>query len=1016
MRIGVLGPMLVTNPHGSTVRVGVGKQLTLLAHLVCQRPAPLSVDTIVDILWSTRPPSSARQNVHLYIHRLRRALGENIITSAGFGYVLTDQDGLVDADEFERHAERGRNSLANGHLETARYEFRAAMELWRGTPYHGIEPTLGVAEEVARLEEIQLALLEQYHDAELAMGRHAELVPELMTLAERHPLRERFTAQLMVALHRSGRTGDALDAYRTTYEALTGQLGLDPTSELRDLEQAVLTDDPALLTTWSTVRVSPQRGAAVSSSPASTALAPPSAAEALVPAELPRDLADFTGRDSEVSSLLRDLDGNRSTVLAISGLGGVGKTSLAVHVAHAKAAEYADGQLYADLHGTDAEPPNAGHILHRFLRSLGVADEAVPASTAERANLYRSILAQRRMIVVLDNAASEQQIRLLLPGTSACGVLVTSRSALVGLEGTNHVDLDVFRPDEATSLLEHIVGTEAVRDDPESAAQIADLCGYVPLAIRIAGARIARRPHWTMAEMARLLDDERGRLDQLSAGDLEVRSSFALSYRLLPEETQRAFRLLGAMNVPTFPWWVPAALLDIAPDDGRVHIDTLVDINLLSVAGTDATGEHRYRIHNLVALYANERSTTADSHGERTAAFRRVAGGLLHILEQAAAATPGPCYATLHGTASRWVLPQRYVDAVCRQPIRWFDSEADTVIDVIQFACRHDEDEIAWELAACLERYFDVRARTVDWRRTNAMALSACVKAENVLGEAVLRRGMAELDAWANPDRTAMTMLDLHEHGRHIYELFERAHEPRGMADALVMITWSRISQSQIEAATEAAQESLSLATTLGYLGGQARARQVLGVAAHYAGHTDEARDHLLSALQLARRLENVRFEITAMQFLGAIEVVLGKLDDAHEHLSLSLAMARSIPDPYAEVFSLLYLGRLYARPQHQGRRPQDTFPVYDSAKARSVVQRALSMSRRYGFSHHAADALTLLGELELTNGDPRAAVGLLEEAITLWNARGWQSFLDNAEILLARAREAAAQRAELKA
>lgn len=1002
MRIGVLGPMLVTDPEARVVRVGSAKQRTLLAHLVCQRPTPLSVDAIVDVLWDESPPASARQNVHLYIHRLRRALGDELITNAGIGYVLSDANGLVDTDDFEFYAARGHDAWEHGRVEDASHAIRAALTLWRGEPYAGVDPTARITEEAVRLQETYLALLERNHDAELAMGRHTELIPDLMTLTERYPLRERFTAQLMIALYQSGRSGDALDAYRTAYRQFTDQLGLEPTPELRDLERAVLTDDPALLgPARVTVSAAGQLGNAGSPTSPTTFVTSP------VPAELPRNLADFTGRDDHVRQLSRDLDGTTPTILAISGMGGVGKTTLALHAAHANAADYPDGQLYADLQGTHTDPPDAGQVLHRLLRSLGVPDEAVPRNTAERAALYRTMLAKRRMIVVLDNAASEQQIRPLLPGTAACGVLVTSRTAMAGLEGARHLHLDVFTPDEATALLERIVGAEPVRADPKSAARIAELCGYVPLAIRIAGARLARRPHWRLAEMARLLDDELRRLDELSTGDLEIRSCFALSYRALPEPTQRAFRLLGSLNVPTFPWWAASAVLDVSPQEARERLDTLVDTNLLSTAGTDATGEPRYRIPNLVAIYANERSAAVDTPGDRAGAFQRAAGGWLYLAERLADVTPGPCYATLHGDALRWPLPDSYVEALCVQPIRSFDTEAESIIDVIRRACAQDAAELAWDLAVCLERYFDVRARTVDWRHTYDMALAACQRVGNVLGEAALRRGLAELDTWANPDVSATVMYDLRDRGRRIFDLFSRIDEPRGQADALVLTTWSLISHREIDSALETAHSALNRSTKLSYLGGQARAHQVLGVAEHFAGRTDLAHDHLTEALQLARQLGNVRFEITAMQFLGAAETVLDLIDDAHEHLTMSLAMAGEIPDPYAEAFSLLYLGRLYAKAS-SARVAAAGMAVRDTSEAaKASIQRALSISRRYGFGHHAADALTLLGELELADGDPRVAHGMLEEAVSLWHARGWHAFLTNAEASLARARDA---------
>jgi Helix-turn-helix domain/NB-ARC domain len=341
------------------------------------------------------------------------------------------------------------------------------------------------------------------------------------------------------------------------------------------------------------------------------------------PCQLPADLADFTGRAEQVA-LVRGLlaataPGGTPAVVVVAGTAGVGKTALAVHAAHQLRSWFPDGQLYANLGGAGPRPQDPGEVLSGLLRVLGVDGAAIPAAVGERAALYRARLADRRVLVVLDDAASEAQVRPLLPGTAGCGVLATSRARLVGLEGARRLDLEVLAPGQAVELLGRVAGAARVAAEPEAAAAIVGYGGWLPLAVRIAGAKLAGRRHWPLARLAGLLADERRRLDQLVVGDLEVRASVALSYQALTGDHQRTFRRLGQLAAPDFAAWVAAALLDSTAEQAEELVDGLVQAQLLEVAGRDQTDQVRYRFHELLRLYARERATVEDPPRQRQA-------------------------------------------------------------------------------------------------------------------------------------------------------------------------------------------------------------------------------------------------------------------------------------------------------------------------------------------------------------------------------------------------------------
>ncbi|WP_251093835.1 AfsR/SARP family transcriptional regulator [Streptomyces sp. Caat 7-52] len=605
LRFGVLGPVRAWR-GGETLSTGSPQQRALLAALLLREGRTATAAELIDALWGPEPPSQALAAVRTYASRLRKILGPGVLVSESGGYaVRSSGEGALDlvvAQDLAAEAEKARGT---GDLGRARSLLNETLALWDGEPLAGVPGPYAEAQR-ARLEEWRLGLLESRLDLDLEQGCHAEAVSELTALTAAHPLRERLRELLMLALYRSGRQAEALAVYADTRRLLAEELGVDPRPGLSELQQRILQADPAL--------------AEPSAPVTEPALAP------VRPAQLPASVPDFTGRSSFVSELsdvlssASEAEGRVMAVSALAGIGGVGKTTLAVHVAHRARSAFPDGQLYVDLQGAGPRPAEPETVLGSFLRALGTADTAIPDSMEERAALYRSVLDGRRVLVLLDNAKDAAQVRPLLPGTEGCAALVTSRVRMLDLAGAHLVDLDVMSPEEALALFTKIVGEERVAAEREAALDVVAACGFLPLAIRIAASRLAARRTWTVSVLAAKLADERRRLDELQAGDLAVKATFELGYGQLEPPQARAFRLLGLADGPDMSLAAAAAVLDLPPEETEDLLESLVDTSLLESA---APG--RYRFHDLVRLYARACAERGEEPtGERDAAMSRL--------------------------------------------------------------------------------------------------------------------------------------------------------------------------------------------------------------------------------------------------------------------------------------------------------------------------------------------------------------------------------------------------------
>ena len=573
-------------------------------------------------------------------------------------------------------------------------------------------------------------------------------------------------------------------------------------------------------------------------------------------------------------------------------------------------------------------------------------------------------------------------MRPLLPGTSTAAVLVTSRNSLIGLEGARPLDLDVLAPSQSVEMITTIVGAQRVAAEPDVAAEIARLCGHVPLAVRIAAARRLGRGHWTLAHLADVLREERGRLDELVAGDLEVRTGCEMSYRRLPEPARRAFRLIGLLDAPDFACWTVAALLDMSVPAAERHLETLVDARLVSVTGPDETGELRYRLHDLLRLYARELAERDDTEPERSAAVRRALGGWLALAGEAAEHVPGACYAVMHGPAPRWSPTPELGNRLLADPMRWFAAEAAALVAEVGQACDLRLAEYAWDLAASMERYCDVRGLYDDWLQMHERTLALCEETGDRRGEAVMLRGLLEIVTWTAPAGPEAAMIRMRALGSRLLRLFAELGDPVGMADAMVALVWSKVADGERDEALALAERALRKAREAGYLGGEARALHVMAVA-HGEGAPREARVCLERGLAVAKKVGNPRMIATTLQFLGAAHALCGDVSDGKELLDESIVMARDLDDRYLETFSLLYLAKL--------------FVATGNERARPTLELALAHSRTGNFRHHLADALGTLGELNLAEGDAPGAVAHLECSVQIWRTRGWIAFLAQA-------------------
>jgi DNA-binding SARP family transcriptional activator/MoxR-like ATPase len=601
------------------------KPTTVLAALLLAGNRIVSDAHLREVTWGPTPPATVDQQLYTYVSRLRKVLPPGaVIQRHRPGYRLQLTGSTSDRAEFDRLAGLGYEALkARRHLSATEH-LGAALALWRGPALGGVTEHLARIE-LPRLEEARMAALEGRIAADLALGRHDALVSELMGLVEAHPMREQLRAQLMTALYRVGRQADALAQYRRGRAILAEELGIDPSSALTEVFQSILSGDPAL--------TAPTRPPSQPQSlPQPPRPSPLLSRRQVRPAMLPACVADFTGRGPQLRELAALLCADRAAAapVVVTGTAGVGKSTLALRAARLHIDAFPDGQLYADLGGPQGRPREPYEVLDWFLQALCEPGSPLPATLDARTQLYRSVLAERRILVVLDNAHYEHQVRPLLPGTAGSRVIVTTRSRFTALEGARSLELDVFERAEALTLLRRVAGPTRPAAEPESARALVEQCGRLPLAVRVVAARLAAKPHWALAEMQRRLADAGRRpLDELRLADIDVRSSLRSSYLRTAARARTALCRLALLRTTEIPEWLAALVLETDEPGTQDLLETLVDARLLEVREPARTGRPHYRIPPVVRLFAFERAQEESSTAERRCTVERALTGWL---------------------------------------------------------------------------------------------------------------------------------------------------------------------------------------------------------------------------------------------------------------------------------------------------------------------------------------------------------------------------------------------------
>ncbi len=909
----LLGPLAVWQ-DGTALPVPPGKQRVLLAALLLSAGRVVATGELAEMLWGSAPPPSAPVTVRNHLRRLRQALGDadraRIRTQPG-GYLISVGADELDISRFEALLRSAQAALRDGGWDQAANLASQALALWRGEPLADVDCEVLSRREAPWLAELRLQALEARIEARLHLGDHAAVIAELRHLIAAQPLREHLHGLLMRALCQGGRQAEALSAYQEARRILIEELGTEPAGGLRELHQRILTGAPALR----------------SAEP-----------RPVTPRNLPAPASHFTGRGSELAALnalLAPADhAGRATpatlvISAIGGSAGVGKTALAVHWAHQVAREFPDGQLYVNLRGYDpGEPLSASEALAGLLRMLGSRDPDIPAQQDERAASYRNLLAGLRMLVLLDNARSAEQVRPLLPGSPACVVVVTSRDALAGLvarDGARRLELDLLPPAEATGLLRELIGERADADQAAASA-LADCCCRLPLALRVAAELATARPAASLALLAGELADQHRRLDLLEAGgDLQtaVRAVFSWSCRHLDADAARMFRLLGLHPGPDFDSCAAAALSSATDQRASSILGQLTRAHL-----TQQPRQGCYSMHDLLRAYAGELASAHESAAERQAALTRL---LDHYLHTAAAAMD-----VLH-PAERCRRPPVPASAAPAPPLAspaaardWLDRQQARLVAATAYAAVHGWPQHASRLAAVLYRYLEAGG----YLEAAATVHTHALQAARDTGDRA-----AEASALANLGGV------LQEQGQH-----QQAGEFQVQALALFRATGDRL--------------------------GEARTLGNLGLTDLEQGRYPQAADRFREELTLFRGAGDRLGEARALSDLARIDVEQGRFPQAARQFRQALALFRATGDTSGEARTL---GNLGSVAMQQGRHQPAT----------AYQQQALALCRQTGYRIGEAYAMQNLGYICLRQGHYQSAIGQLSSALALHRETG---------------------------
>ncbi len=903
MQVRLLGPVDAV-VDGKPRPVQGLRRKAVLAALALHHGDVVSIGELVDVVWGDAAPSTAVTTLQNHVSYLRTVLRSKVaIRAQPPGYVLDLGADGTDVQLAERLLRQGRQSADPGLNAHCLHD---ALALWRGRPLADLAGLPWLETEAERLDLLRLHISRAYFEARLAAGQHALLVPELEQIVAEHPLDEQLRAQLMLALYRTGRQADALAAYYALRRALDEELGIAPSHAVRELEAAILRQDPLL------------------DAPADAAAR--SAAAGQIPAQLPSAVAAFAGRRAELASLdalLPAADQARPAphlarpaarqtgpaapaaviISAVSGTAGVGKTTLAVHWAHQVTSQFPDGQLYVNLQGfgpggAAVEP---GEAVRGFLAAFGVPVARIPADLPAQAALYRSVLAGKRVLVLLDNARDVEQVRPLLPGSAGCLAIVTSRNhltSLVATEGAFPLTVGLLPPTDARDLLTRRLGPGRVVSEPAAVDNIIAGCARLPLALTIAAARAAISPQLPLTAIAAELREATRALDPFHGGDLatDVRAVFSWSYLALSRGAAGLFRLMGLHPGPDIAVAAAASLAGITHEQTRAALTELGRAHLLA--------EHspgRYAFHDLLRSYAAEQAEALDSAEARDAAVHRVLDYYLHTASSAAALLE-PQYDLLTLDPPR---PGVIAGAAAseQEAMAWFKAEHATLVTAVHLAAAANCGTHAWQLASTLSTPFLRLGSWNDHARVQRAALDASRLLGDVAGEAHAGHGLALGYARSGRfDDAYPCFLDA-------LRLFELTDDSIGQARIHCSLTWlSERGQRPAEALGHAMQ-ALDLYRVAGHGPGQAMVLNDIGFCHALLGDYQQAIAYCEQGLAAVSEIGERNWEAATWDSLGFIYSQLGSHDRSFACYRRAIGLYRELGDRFNEADTLDHLG-----------------------------------------------------------------------------------------------------------
>lgn len=927
LEIDVLGPLNVRR-NGQTVEIGSMMQRSVLGLLSAQPDRLVGDEELIDALWGEHPPATCRNLVHTHVARLRGALDpdrtrarSDLIVAVGSGYRLRPEGAELDVVRFDELAEAGMHARI-ADPERARMLLSEAIACWRGAMLADLGSRVRHQPVVVAAGNRRLNAVLALADLANAAGKDESVVEQLRAMAGVESLHEGVHARLMVALAGSGQQAAALQVYAALRDRLADELGVAPGAEVQEAHARVLRRDTGHPGAVDHV-----------GSPA--------------PAQLPADVPRFAGRHQHMRELDELLAGDAESgaavvITAIAGMAGVGKTALATHWAHRVADRFGDGQLYVNMNGYSAEAPlETLPVLERLLGELGVVPERVPADVEAAAALYRSRLAGKRMLILLDNVRNAEQVRLLLPGSGGSLVIVTSRDQLTGLvatHGVRRLSLDVLSVAEAVTLLREIVGPERIAAEPQAAEELARACGLLPLALRIAAAKLDSQPDQSISEYVGQLRAGNPLAELSVDGDpnAAVGAAFAASYMSLPAEARRLFRLLGTVPGPDVSVATATVLADEQPEAVARMLATLAKAHLVEPHAAD-----RYGMHDLVRIYSRQQAEP-----DRDAALRRLLDEYLLVADSAV---------TILYPEVLLRLPTRGTPQTARftDPVRamaWFQAERDNLIAAVYHAAEHGPADKAWQIADALHCYFVLRGYAVEWPEVAIAGLNAASRAGDLRGQ-----GAAHLSL-GRAYQTVGRFLESTEHYTRAISLFEAAGLTAGQADARSNLGLTLWWMGDLDAAADELAIALPLAEQTGDRGCIGNTHLRIGVVFRDQGRLNDAADHQAMAIECYRRLGSKDGEAHALGTLGVSTHEMGRFEEAQTHLVRSLALMREVGDRFGETYVMRTLAAVH---RDNGRY----------AAALVDAQAALALAIEIGHRFLEADARNVLGSVHMFLG-----------------------------------------------